>query len=608
MKTTIDPAAAPVTITASEAVPEAHPWRRFWRGWLRPHAGTMAGATVLLALVAACSSLYPGLIGAIVDALAGLSGASVNSAWLDPQTMAWAGPLAVLAVTFVRGVTWYLSTIITNQVALASTTRLQQDLFDHLLTLDFGRLSAEPSGSFSARFLNDVNAIRDSVLKVTNSLIRDVLTLIGVVIAMLLADWQLALVSLAILPLAIGPVSAIGQKVRRTAAAVAEQAAQMSGVVEESLGGVRLVKTYGLEQAEATRVGGVLGRRMQLLVRMGRQKGAIDPILEVLGGVAIAAVFGFAAWRIGAGGASVGDLMAFITALLLAAQSIRSLGGLNTIMQEGRAGLVRFFQVLDERPRIADAPGTAALVRPPGGRSGAVAFRDVTFTYGAEPLLRGISFDAPPGTLTALVGPSGSGKSTVLNLIARLYDPQAGVISVDGQDVQQVTLASLRARLALVSQDATLFDASVADNVAMGLPGADRAAIAAALEMAACDFVQRLPGGLDAPVGPRGNRLSGGERQRLSLARAILRDADILLLDEPTSALDAESEARIQEALDRFAATRTTFVVAHRLATVRTADQILVMESGQIVERGTHTTLVAAGGLYAELARLQFQG
>lgn len=604
MTKTTDPTGAQLAAASQEL----RPWRRFWSGWLRPHAATMAGATLLLALVAACSSLYPGLIGAIVDALAGLSGAEVTNAWFDPQTMAWAGPLAVLAVTFVRGVTWYLSTVITNQVALASTTRLQQDLFDHLLTLDFGRLAAEPSGAFSARFLNDVNAIRDAVLRVTNSLIRDVLTLVGVVIAMLVADWQLALVSLAILPLAIGPVTAIGQKVRRTAATVAEQAAQMSGVVEESLGGVRLVKTYGLEQAEAARVGGVLGRRMQLLIRMGRQKGAIDPILEVLGGVAIAAVFGFAAWRIGAGGASVGDLMAFITALLLAAQSIRSLGGLNTALQEGRAGLVRFFQVLDERPQIADAPGTPALARAAHGGSGAVSFKDVTFSYGGAPLLREISFDAAPGTLTALVGPSGSGKSTVLNLIARLYDPHAGQIAIDGQDVRAVTLASLRARLALVSQDATLFDASIADNVAMGMPGADRAAIATALEMAACDFVQKLPGGLDAPVGPRGNRLSGGERQRLSLARAILRNADILLLDEPTSALDAESEARIQEALDTFAASRTTFVVAHRLATVRAADQILVMQAGEIVERGNHATLVAANGLYAELARLQFQG
>lgn len=579
------------------------PWRRFWAGWLAPHLPAMALATGLMAVVAACSSFYPAMIGGIVDALAGLSGGRVERPLFAPEAVVWLGPLVVVAVTLVRGVTWYGATLITNRVALEATTTLQKDLFGHLLRLDFARLSAEPSGAFSARFLNDVNAIRDAVLKVTGTLIRDVLTLAGVVIAMLVADWQLALVSLLILPLAIGPVSRIGQRVRRTATTVAEQAAAMSGVVEESLGGARLVKTYGLEGSEAGRVGGVLERRMQLLVRMGRQKGSIDPILEVLGGLAVAAVFGFAAWRIGDGGSSVGDLMAFITALLLASNAIRSLGGLNTILQEGRAGLVRFFAVLDEQPAIADAPGAVPL--PPG--PGRIAFAGVDFAYGGTPLLRGVSFEAGPGTTVALVGPSGAGKSTVLNLVPRLFEVSGGAITIDGQDVRAVTQASLRARIALVSQDATLFDASVADNVAMGAPGADRAALARALELAACDFVHRLPQGMDTPVGPRGNRLSGGERQRLSLARAILRDADILLLDEPTSALDAESEARIQDALDRFAATRTTLVVAHRLATVRAADQILVLEAGRIVERGRHDALVAAGGLYAELARLQFQ-
>jgi ATP-binding cassette, subfamily B, bacterial MsbA len=600
MTTTTEPAAAPVAAVAQGG---NGPWRRFWSGWLRPHLPAMALATVLMAVVAACSSFYPALIGGIVDALAGLSGGRVDGQLFDPATVVWLGPLVVIAVTLVRGATWYASTLVTNRVALEATTALQQDLFGHLLGLDFARLSAEPSGAFSARFLNDVNAIRDAVLKVTGTLIRDVLTLVGVIIAMLLADWQLALVSLAILPLAIGPVSRIGQRVRRTATTVAEQAAGMSGVVEESLGGVRLVKTYGLEQSEAARVGSVLTRRMELLIRMGRQKGSIDPILEVLGGLAIAAVFGFAAWRIGGGGSSVGDLMAFITALLLASNAIRSLGGLNTVMQEGRAGLVRFFAVLDERPSIADAPGAAVLARGPGR----IVFRNVGFTYGAAPLLEDVSFEAEPGATVALVGPSGAGKSTVLNLVPRLFEVSAGAITIDGQDVRAVTQASLRARIALVSQDATLFDATVAQNVAMGLAVATPQAIERALELAACDFVARLPQGMDTPVGPRGNRLSGGERQRLSLARAILRDADILLLDEPTSALDAESEARIQEALDSFAARRTTLVVAHRLATVRAADLILVMQAGRIVERGRHDALVAQGGLYAELARLQFQ-
>jgi ATP-binding cassette, subfamily B, bacterial MsbA len=342
---------------------------------------------------------------------------------------------------------------------------------------------------------------------------------------------------------------------------------------------------------------------MGLLLHMAEQKGRVDPILEVLGGVAIAGVFGFAGYRISLGASSVGDLFAFIASLLTAAQSIRSLGGLNTVLQEGLAGLERFFAVFDESPTIADAKNAVTMA--PG--KGEVAFDKVSFNWpSGAPALTDVSFVAKSGQTLALVGPSGAGKSTILNLVPRLFDPGSGRVLIDGVDTQSVTLSSLRARIALVSQDATLFDASIADNVAMGLPSATPAAIKAALDAAACDFVDRLEGGMDAQVGPRGSRLSGGERQRLSLARAILRDASILLLDEPTSALDSESESRVQEALDQFAANRTTIVVAHRLSTVRRADLILVFDQGQIVERGTHDQLIAQGGLYRDLAALQF--
>jgi ATP-binding cassette, subfamily B, bacterial MsbA len=273
------------------------------------------------------------------------------------------------------------------------------------------------------------------------------------------------------------------------------------------------------------------------------------------------------------------------------------------VLQEGMAGLERFFAVLDEVPSIADAPNAVAL---PVG-SGEITFEGVSFAWPNGVLaLSNVSFTAKPGQTIALVGPSGAGKSTILNLVPRLFDPKSGRILIDGMDSAKLTLASLRANIALVSQDATLFDASIADNVAMGMPGATRAQINTALAAAACDFVERNDGGIDTLVGPRGSRLSGGERQRLSLARAIVRDARILLLDEPTSALDSESEARIQEALDRFSATRTTIVVAHRLSTVRRADLILVFDKGHIVERGTHEELMAQGGLYRDLAALQF--
>jgi ATP-binding cassette, subfamily B, bacterial MsbA len=579
------------------------PLQRFWRGWLQPFQGTLILATLLMVIVAVATASYPWLFGQIIDALAALGAKKPDVGPVHAATIATLGPLVLIVAAIIKASALYASTVLTNRVALASTTKLQQDLFAKLLSLDFARLSGEASGAFAARFLNDVNAVREAVLRAANSFFRDALTLIGVIGVMFWSDWQLALITLVILPLAIGPVSAIGARLRITATKAQAQAGDLSGVVEESLGGARLVKTYGLENSESTRVGKALDTRMGLLLHMAEQKGRVDPILEVLGGIAIAGVFGFAAYRIGQGASSVGDLFAFIASLLTAAQSIRSLGGLNTVLQEGLAGLERFFAVFDETPTIGDQARAVALPAGPGE----VTFEHVSFNWpSGAPALRDISFVAKSGQTLALVGPSGAGKSTILNLVPRLFDPVSGRVLIDGHDTREATLTSVRSRIALVSQDATMFDASIADNVAMGLPGASPSAIKAALAAAACDFVDRLEGGMEAGVGPRGSRLSGGERQRLSLARAILRDASILLLDEPTSALDSESEARVQEALDRFGADRTTIVVAHRLATVRRADLILVFDQGRIVESGNHDALIAKGGLYRDLAALQF--
>lgn len=566
---------------------------RFWADHVAHRLGAILAALALMAGVAGATSAYPFLIDAIVDAFGARSA----------DVVVW-GPLAVVAATAIKGVCLYGQTVLTNAAALGAVTDLQKRAFAKLHALDFARLSAEAPGSAISRFLNDVNAVREAMLRAANSLVRDVLTLIGLVIALIVMDWQLAIVALVVLPVAIAPVNAIGRRVRKVAEATQVQAADLSGALEESVGAGRLVKTYGLEAREATRVSAKLEERRALQLKAAEQKGRIDPILEVLGGLGIAGVIAFAGYRIVSGATDVGDFAGFLTALLLAGQSVRSLGGLHVVLQEGRAALTRFYDLLDETPTIVEAPGARPLVLD----AGEVRFEGVSFSHAGAgaAALEDVSFAARRGQLIALVGPSGSGKSTLLNLVPRLFDATAGAVLIDGQDVRSVTVDSLRAAISVVSQDATLFDDTIAANIALGRPGATRSEIEAAARAAACDFAFVLPDGLDAPVGPRGGKLSGGERQRVSLARAILRDAPILLLDEATSALDADSEARVQEALERFAATRTTLVVAHRLATVRNADMILVLQDGRIVERGTHEALsVAPGGLYAELAALQ---
>jgi ATP-binding cassette, subfamily B, bacterial MsbA len=338
-------------------------------------------------------------------------------------------------------------------------------------------------------------------------------------------------------------------------------------------------------------------------MRMTKGRARVDPVLEVLGGAAVAAVIGFAGWRAAVSSQTIGNFTGFVAALLIAARPLRALGSLNAALQEGLAGLTRVFTVVDERPHIADAPGAEPL---PAGH-GHVTFDGVKFAYPDGRVgLAGLSFAAEPGTTVALVGPSGAGKSTALALIPRLHDVTAGAVRIDGADVRHVTLASLRDAIAYVAQDSLLFDDTITSNIRMGHPDATDEQVAAAAEAAAAaSFIETLPDGYATRVGPGGRRLSGGQRQRIALARALLRNPRILLLDEATSALDTESEAAIQIALGRLRRGRTTIVIAHRLSTVRDADLVVVMQDGRAVEQGSHATLLEQDGLYARLVRSQ---
>ena len=380
----------------------------------------------------------------------------------------------------------------------------------------------------------------------------------------------------------------------------------MAGQISEGLSGLRIAKAYGLESYLKNRAARSFEQLYRLGVKGANTRGRLDPLLEVGGGLAVAGVLLVIGLRIGAGELTIGDFTGFVTALLLAAQPIRSLGNINVVLQQAAAALERIFSIMDQKPEIVDAPAA----RPLAVTRGEVRFENVAFRYREDvAALDGASLIAEAGKTTALVGRSGSGKSTLLSLLPRLYDPQSGRIRIDGVDLREITLQSLRAQIALVSQDVLLFDDTIRANIAFGRQGATEDDIVAAAKAAAAhDFIMATPEGYDTQVGDRGANLSGGERQRVVLARAFVRNAPILLLDEPTSALDAELERLVQQALGRLMHGRTTLVIAHRLSTIRAADRIGVMEHGRVVESGAHDELIAAGGIYARLHRLQFEG
>ncbi|MBS0385578.1 MAG: ABC transporter ATP-binding protein, partial [Proteobacteria bacterium] len=381
------------------------------------------------------------------------------------------------------------------------------------------------------------------------------------------------------------------------------QVSALTGLLAETFGAVRFVKSYGLEAHETERAKGAFEDRRKAQMRLARNRAHTVPLLEMIGGVAFCVILLVAGYRISQHAMTFGDLMGIVTYFAVATPAARSIGQFNTLMNEVSAALQRIYGLMDEPVTIVEKPGAKALTV----SRGEVTFENVCFAYEETPALAGVSFTIAPGETVALVGPSGAGKSTVFNLLPRLYDVSGGAVRIDGQDVRDVTLASLRASMALVAQEAALFDDTIRANIALGRMGATHAEIEeAARNAAAHDFIAALPQGYDTIVGDRGGNLSGGERQRVALARAFLRNAPILLLDEATSALDAESEAKVQEALKRLAKGRTVLVIAHRLATVRNADRILVFDQGRIVEIGQHESLIAKDGLYARLSRLQF--
>ena len=564
---------------------------RLWADYIRHHKGRIALVLVLTLLMAGTTALYPVVIDHAFEMFTNRDGRILYQL-----------PGLVIVVTTVKALAQYFQNVQVQQVVLLVIRDLQESMFAHLARADLARVEREAPAQLAARFTTDATVIREALTRAVNG-IADVVTVVGLVASMLYLDWLLSLIAAALYPLAAVPIQRIGRRVRRASGGMQERMGETAALLNESFAQARTVRAYRLEAAETARAGTAFEALYRALVRIVKSRARIDPVLEVLGGAAVAAVIGFAGWRAAVGSNTIGNFTGFVAALLIASRPLRALGSLNAAVQEGLAGLIRVFSVIDEQPHITQAPDAIPL--PPG--RGRVVFDNVGFVYPDGRVgLAGLSFEALPGTTVALVGPSGAGKSTALALIPRLHDTTSGAVLIDGANVRDVTLDSLRDAIAYVGQDALLFDDTIAANIRMGRPGADDSEVeAAATAAAAADFIAALPEGYATRVGPGGQRLSGGQRQRVALARALLRDPRILLLDEATSALDTENEAAVQMALARLRQGRTTIVIAHRLSTVRDADQVVAMEQGRAIERGTHATLTQGNGLYARLVRSQ---
>jgi subfamily B ATP-binding cassette protein MsbA len=542
-------------------------------------------------IISALSGAYPVLIGYVFN---GLNEASHN--------LIWQIPALIIGIAAIRSAAMYGLAKQLAVLSLLVTRHIQKQIASHVIMADLGDIMSQPSGTFVSRMTNDVNIIREALVRLINNLIKDSLTIIVLIGVLISFDWMLTLIVLGIYPLAMQPIIRIGRRQRHGSREWQEHLGQTTSTLNETMKGGRMIRAYGLEEYEKSRTGRMFDLlfQSQRILAFGRAK--IDPILEVLGGIAIAGIVGFAGWRVLSGSLDVGHVAGFITALLMLAQPVRAIGTLNTILQEAGAALARLYSLLDT-PSHVSSPEQPEVLDQIKGR---ISFESVSFRYAEDITLSDINFSVEPGQTLALVGPSGGGKSTIINLIPRLYDPTQGIIRLDGHNLRHLELSDLRASMALVSQDSLLFNDTVANNIAFGRLDANQEDIQKAAKAAAADtFITALPDGYDTMVGEEGSRLSGGQRQRITIARAMLRNAPILLLDEPTSALDSVTEEQIQKAMQILARGRTTIIVAHRLATVRHADHILVIDGGKVVEQGNHDHLLAKGGVYANLYQSQ---
>ncbi|MCE3230179.1 MAG: ABC-type multidrug transport system, ATPase and permease component [Alphaproteobacteria bacterium] len=567
--------------------------RRIFHEHIRPYGRYFGVALVLMVLAALSTSALPYLLEPVFDKV------FTNG---TPRLLMWVCGGIFLAFV-VKGATSFGEAVIMTYVGQRIISDLQNRLFSHLMHLDLAFFHGTSSGDLLSRFTNDINLMRNAVATTLVGIGKDSFTLAFLVALMFYRDWTLACIAFFIFPLAVFPILRIGRRMRKVTNNTQEELGSFTGRLTQVFQGIRVIKAYRAEDYEAKRAYAMTERIFALVYKSARVRSASHPIIESLGGMAIVIVIAYGGWQVMHHARTTGEFMSFILALLLVYEPLKRLSNMNANLQEGLAAAARVFKILDTAATIQDRPEAKPL---PLVKEH-IEFQDVRFSYpDGKMALDGINLRIKKAQSIALVGASGAGKSTIINLIPRFYDIQHGAILIDGVDIRDVTLASLRQQIALVSQEITLFDTTIRDNIAYGSFNAPEAEIIAAAKAAAAhEFITVLPNGYDTMIGENGVKLSGGQRQRIAIARAMLKNAPILLLDEATSALDTDSERQVQAALKTLMEGRTTLMVAHRLSTVVEASKIYVLNKGKIVESGDHHTLLGSNGIYASLWQAQ---
>ena len=570
-------------------------WQTYARllRFAKPYRGLLAMAVVGLLIEAGAGSYFLVMMSPVTNSL------------VNPKDINLWMPLAIIALFLLRGVAGYLTDIGMGKAARSIARDLRVSVLDKYMRLPGQRFDAEPVPSMLVRLGSDADQVAQAAVDATKVVVQQSLQALGALAVMLWYSWQVTLAIFVLAPPLAWVMSKVAKRYRRISHRIQESSAELMQSAEQTLSANQDVKIYGAQQGELQRYQGQANVHLRLAVKVEATRSISSAMVQLIGSVGLAALLMIASYEAAAGRLSVGEFVGLMLSMMTIIPALKQLTNVQNMTQRGIASAQRLFSVLDAE----DEPDTGkrALQR----CRGELEFRSVTVTYEGQtkPALQDVSFIARPGTVTAIVGRSGSGKSTLIKLIPRFYDAQQGQILLDGHPLQDYRLADLRRQIAMVGQQVMLFDGSIAQNVAYGeLEQRSAEQLDQAIDGAnAREFVAQMPMGLEEQVGAKGGRLSGGQRQRLAIARAMLKDAPILILDEATAALDNESERLVQDALHKLMPDRTTLVIAHRLSTIEHADQVLVMDQGRIVERGTHAELLAAGGLYEHLYRMQFR-